>query len=92
MPYYEVGDRGEKRGEKGVDRFCLFVCFVNLFILFIYFCLCWVFIAVRQLSLVVVSGGYSSLQCVGFSLWWLLLLRSMGSRLTGFSSYGVRAQ
>ena len=99
MPYYEVGDRGEKRGEKGVDRFCLFVCFVNLFILFIYFCLCWVFIAVRQLSLVVVSGGYSSLwclgfslQCPGFSLQWLLLLQSTGSRRAGFSSCGTQGQ
>ena len=30
--------------------------------------------------------------CTGFSLWWLLLLRSMGSRRTGFSSCGIRAQ
>ena len=35
---------------------------------------------VRGLSLVAESGGYSSLQYVGFSLQWLLLLRSMGSR------------
>ena len=34
------------------------------------------------------SGGYSSLQCVGFSLRWLLLLRSTGSRHEGFSSCG----
>ena len=25
------------------------------------------------LSLVVASRGYSSLECVGFSLWWLLI-------------------
>ena len=31
-------------------------------------------------SLVAVSRGYSSLWCTGFSLQWLLLLRSMGSR------------
>ena len=31
-------------------------------------------------SLVAASGGYSSLQCVGFSLWWLLLLWNTGSR------------
>ena len=31
-------------------------------------------------SLVAVSRGYSSLQCTGFSLQWLLLLRSTGSR------------
>ena len=44
------------------------------------------------LSLVAASGGYSSLQCVGFSLRWLLLLRSRGSRRTGFSSCGTWAQ
>ena len=32
------------------------------------------------------SGGYSSLRCAGFSLLWLLLLRSTGSRHAGFSS------
>ena len=57
--------------------------FLNIFyffnvvsILFIYF---WVFVAARRLSLVAVSGGYSSLQCVGFSLWWLLLAWALGS-------------
>ena len=60
--------------------------------LFIYFWLCWVFVAVRGLPLVVASGGYSSLQCAGFSLRWLLLVRSMGSRRVGFSSCGMRAQ
>ena len=54
--------------------------------LFIYFWLCWVFVAARGLSLVVASGGYSLLWCVGFSLQWLLLLRSTGSRCVGFSS------
>ena len=54
--------------------------------LFIYFWLRWVFVAVRGLSLVAVSGGYSSLWCAGFSLRWLLLLRSTGSRRAGFSS------
>ena len=33
-----------------------------------------------RLSLVVINGGYSSLQFIGFSLWWLFLLPSMGSR------------
>ena len=59
---------------------------------FIYIWLRWVFIAVRRLSLVVVIGGYSSLQCAGLSLWWLLLLCSMGSRRVGFSSCGMWAQ
>ena len=34
-------------------------------------------------SLVVASGGYSLLQSVGFSVLWLLLLPSMGSRAPG---------
>ena len=55
--------------------------FLNKFIyLFIYFWLRWVFVAAHGLSLVAVSGGYSSLRCMGFSLQWLLLLRSTGSR------------
>ena len=52
----------------------------KLFILFIYFWPYWVFVAAHGLSLVAASGGYSSLRCAGFSLRWLLLLRSMGSR------------
>ena len=59
--------------------------FKNLFILFIYFWLHWVFIAACGLSLVAVSRGYSSLRCEGS-------LRSMGSKCTGFSSCGSRAQ
>ena len=43
------------------------------------------FIAVRGLFLLGVSGG-SSLRGTGFSLKWLLLLWSTGSRHTGFSS------
>ena len=35
----------------------------NFFLRFIYFCLGWVFVAACRLSLVVVSGGYSKLQC-----------------------------
>ena len=41
--------------------------------------------------LVLVSGGYSSLRCTGFSLRWLLLLWSTGSRRVGFSSCGAQA-
>ena len=68
-------------------RFPLF--FSNKFIIyFIYFWRRWVFVAACGLSLIVVSGGYSSLRCAGFSLWWLLLLWSTGSRRVGFSSCG----
>ena len=69
-------------GYRSFERFSFF----NLFILFIYyFWLCWVFLAACGLSLVAASGGCSSLWCAGFSLRWLLLLRSMGSRCVGFS-------
>ena len=60
--------------------------------LFTYFWLRWVFIAARGLSLVAASGGYSSLRCTGFSLQWLLLLRSTDCRHTGFSNRGTWAQ
>ena len=50
-------------------------------------------------ALVVVSGSYSLLQCEGFSLQWLLLLQSTGSRVHltsvvvahGLNSCGFRA-
>ena len=64
----------------------VFCVFLNRFYLFIYlfiYWLHWVFIAARGLSLVVGSGGYCSLWCEGFSLRWLLLLQSTGSRHTG---------
>ena len=70
--------------------FCFFLRFIYLFILF--FWLCWVFVAARRLSLVATSRSYSSLWCVGFSLLWLLLLQSTGSRRAGFSSCGSWAQ
>ena len=58
--------------------------FFNKFIyLFIYFWLCWVFVSVRGLSLVVASEGHSSSQCAGLSLSRPLLLRSTGSRHSG---------
>ena len=63
---------------------------IKFIYLFIYFWLCWVFVAARRLSLVAVSRGYSSLWCTGFSLRWLLL-RSTGSRHVGFSSCSTRA-
>ena len=65
--------------------------FLKKFILFNLFLAVLVFVAVHGLSLVAASGGYSSLRCAGFSLWWLLLLWSMGSRCAGFSSCGLRA-
>ena len=63
--------------------------FINLFI---YFCLCWVFVAASGISLVAASWGYSSLWCTGFHCNGLSLLRSTDSRCAGFSSCGTQAQ
>ena len=46
---------------------------MHSFFFFFFLWLRWVFVAVHRLSLVVASGGYSSLQCAGFSLRWLLV-------------------
>ena len=46
----------------------------------------WVFVVLQGLSLVVTGGGYPSLQCEGFSLQWLLLLQSTGSRHPGLAA------
>ena len=54
---------------------------VSIFLsFFFFFLLCWVFIAGLRLSLAAVRRGYSSLQCVGFSAQWLLLVWSTGTR------------
>ena len=52
--------------------FGVFYFILNVFILLIYFWLRWVFIAAHRLSLVATSQGYSTLQCAGFSLRWLI--------------------
>ena len=66
---------------------CLFFFFRKTFLkiiyLFIYLWLCWVFVSVWGLSLVVASGGHYSSQCTGLSLSRLLSLRSTGSRRAG---------
>ena len=75
-----------------VNMFCfffvsfIFFLIISTFIyLFIYFFiwLCWVFISVRGLPLVVASGGHSSSRCAGLSPSRPLLLRSTGSRRAG---------
>ena len=60
-----------------------FFFFFKLIYLFVYFWLCWVFVSVRGLSLVVASGGHSSSRCAGLSLSWPLLLWSTGSSRAG---------
>ena len=57
--------------------------FFNKFIYLFIYCVCWVFVSVRGLSLVAVSGGHSSSRCAGLSLLRPLLLQSTGSRRTG---------
>ena len=53
------------------------------FFLFTYLWLCWVFVSVRGLSLVVASGDHSSSRCAGLSPSRPLLLQSTGSRRAG---------
>ena len=69
----------------------IYILLINLFYLFISGCIGSSLLCAGFLQLQA-SGGYSSLQCTGFSLWWLLLLQSMGSRCAGFSSCGTWAQ
>ena len=47
-----------------------------MYYVFIYFWQRWFFVALKGLSLVSASGGYSLLGHTGSSLWWLLLLQS----------------
>ena len=81
---------------RSLGHLSYFLCISKCVGFFIYyFWLCWVFVAfffLHMLSLVVASRVYPLLQCAGFSLQWLLLLWSAGSRLVGFGSYGPRAQ
>ena len=76
---------------ESVSARLFFLFFFYKFILF-YFWLHWVFVAAWAFSSCGEWGGYSSLWCMGFSLRWLLLLRSTGSRCTVFSSCGTQAQ
>ena len=72
------------------DSFFFFFKGISLY-LFISW-LCWVFVSTRWVSLVAASRGYSSL-CAGFSLWWLLLLRSMalGAQASVVAAHGLRS-
>ena len=47
-----------------------------------------IFIAMRAFSLVEVRGGYSLVTEHGFSLRWLFLVQSMGTRACGLGSCG----
>ena len=58
----------------------LSICLIPSFFFFLTFYLTVLGLHGCGLSLVVASRDYSSLRCVSFSLRWLLLLQSMGSR------------
>ena len=73
-----------------LDNFCPYVFMFTIFFfltlgsfIYLFLWLCWVFVSVWGLSLVVASGGHSSSRCVGLSLSRPLLLRSTGSRHAG---------
>ena len=70
-----------KKGKLRASFHSLFFFF--LINLFIYFRCVGSLLLHHGLSLVAVSGGYFSLRCTGFSLRWLLLLRSTGARAVG---------
>ena len=60
--------------------------------LFVHLWLCEVFVATSGLRLVAESEGSSLLCGLGFSLQWLLLMQSVGSGHTGFSSRSTWVQ
>ena len=80
---------GSQSFHKGIY---LFIYLFIYLLIYLFLWLCWVFVSARGLSLVAASEGYSLLRYAGFSLQWLLLRWSTGSRHTGFSSCGIRAQ
>ena len=69
--------------------------FLSIFIYF-FFKFLFIYLFLAMLGLCCCARAFSScgergllfVWCMGFSLWWLLLLQSMGSRCTGFSSCG----
>ena len=48
--------------------FFFFLNFGFIYFIYLFLWLCWVFVSVRGLSLVVASGGHSSSRCAGLSL------------------------
>ena len=81
--YLEVEWLDNMVGEHLTEKIYIYIYLFlkNLFIYFIFGCVGSLLLHVG--FLVAVSRGYSSLRCTGFSLWWLLLLQSMGSRRAG---------
>ena len=87
------GGWGETVSLGSVHFIYLFIYFLKMFFFFfIKFIYLFIFGCVGSSLLCTASGGYSLLQCVVFSLRWLLLLRSTGSRRAGFRRCGTQAQ
>ena len=101
LPWLCLLARHVPRGEPsfGVTIVCIIfwsviILYIYIFIyLFIYFWLRWVFVAACRLSLVAVSGGYTSLQCTGFSCCGARALGAWTSVVVahGLSSCGLQA-
>ena len=70
----------------------LFILILFIYLFIYYFWLCWVFVSVRGLSLVVARGGHSSSRCAGLSLSRPLLLAEHRLQTRRLSSCGSRAQ
>ena len=71
--------------------FFLIVIFYLFIYFYIYFWLCWVFVSVQGLSLVVASGGHSSSQCVGLFTIAASIVAEHRLQMRRLSSCGSRA-
>ena len=90
MPLSRTLKNGYDKKESGkwLWWYVYVICILSQFFFFlewdfIYFWLCWVFVSVRGLSLVVASGGHSLSRCAGLSLSRPLLLRNTGYSRAG---------
>ena len=85
-------------GQNCVPLLKFFFSLINLFILFIYFRLCWVFIVVCGLCLFTASGGFSCCGARALGMWVSVVVAlrlsscSLRALEHGLSSYGARAQ
>ena len=77
---FEINSDSAVDDEQMEIEFLHFCHCVTIWSFYLFVWLRWVFVAVRGFSLAAASGGYSLLRCAGFSLRWLLLLQSTGSR------------
>ena len=78
----------EKRFLLKIHSVCLYEKVFFFFFSLLLAVLWWVFVTVCGFSLVMESEITLYLQCAGFSLWWILLQQSMGSRYMSFSRCG----